>query len=213
MNIFQSIISFTVLSFLSINFSSCQSSKIKTMETELKTELPYAQIPAAPENYNAGAMISRTIDGLGFRYYWATEGLRAEDLAYNPGNEGKPSDEVLKHILGLSETLVNAVTHQPNIRPYKKVEMSWEEIRAQTLFNFEKASQEFRKINDDAKISEVKIIFQRGEKKSEFPIWNLLNGQLADAIYHTGQIVSYRRSSGNPTYPGVNVFMGKADVK
>ena len=29
-----------------------------------------------------------------------------------------------------------------------------------------------------------------------------------DAIYHTGQIVSFRRTTGNPIDSSVNVFMG-----
>ena len=31
----------------------------------------------------------RMIDGLGFRYYWSTDGLRAKDLAYQPKGEGQ----------------------------------------------------------------------------------------------------------------------------
>jgi len=38
-------------------------------------ELPYHQIPDHAETYSAGNIVSRMIDGLGYRYYWATEGL------------------------------------------------------------------------------------------------------------------------------------------
>ena len=64
-----------------------------------------------------------------------------------------------------------------------------------------------------ADIDQVKVIFQRGEKTSTYPIWNLINGPITDAIYHCGQIVSFRRSSGNPIPPGVNVFLGEQSVK
>ena len=30
-----------------------------------------------------------------------------------------------------------------------------------------------------------------------------------DALYHVGQVVSYRRAAGNPIDPQVNVFLGK----
>jgi hypothetical protein len=36
----------------------------------------------------------------------------------------------------------------------------------------------------------------------------LINGPITDAIYHTGQVVSFRRTSGNPIPKGVNVFLG-----
>lgn len=58
-------------------------------------------------------------------------------------------------------------------------------------------------------MEDFNIIFQRGENKSEFPFWNLLNGPIADAIYHVGQVVSQRRTSGNPLSSKVNVFSGK----
>ena len=42
-----------------------------------------------------------------------------------------------------------------------------------------------------------------------FPFWNHLNGPIADALWHSGQIVSNRRASGNPLNSKVNVFIGK----
>jgi hypothetical protein len=58
-------------------------------------------------------------------------------------------------------------------------------------------------------LEELKIVVKRGEETSDFPFWNLINGPIADAIYHCGQIVSYRRSSVNPSNPKVSVFTGK----
>ena len=54
----------------------------------------------------------------------------------------------------------------------------------------------------------MKVVFDRQGKISSFPVWNLMNGPLQDAIYHTGQIVSFRRTTGNPIPKGVNVFLG-----
>ncbi len=58
-------------------------------------------------------------------------------------------------------------------------------------------------------IQKIQVVFERKGKTSRFPIWNLLNGPLSDAIYHTGQLVSFRRTSGNPIQTGVNVFFGR----
>ncbi|UZO79678.1 hypothetical protein NBT05_12020 [Aquimarina sp. ERC-38] len=60
--------------------------------------LPYVQIPNTPENYTSGTVISRMIDGLGYRYYWATEGLREEDLAFQPSEEAQSSFQTIVHI-------------------------------------------------------------------------------------------------------------------
>lgn len=54
----------------------------------------------------------------------------------------------------------------------------------------------------------LQVIFDRGGGQTRFPLWNLINGPISDAIYHTGQVVSFRRSSGNPISKGVNVFLG-----
>jgi len=47
---------------------------LQSQET-MNDSLPYATIPEAPQEYTAGSVVSRMIDGLGFRYYWATEQL------------------------------------------------------------------------------------------------------------------------------------------
>ena len=38
------------------------------------------------------------IDGLGFRFYWATEGLRQADLDYSTTPESRASAETLDHM-------------------------------------------------------------------------------------------------------------------
>ena len=55
--------------------------------------LPYAELPEASSTYTAGTVAARMVDGLGFRYYWASEGLRSEDLSYKPSAEARTTDE------------------------------------------------------------------------------------------------------------------------
>ncbi|MEM1122502.1 MAG: hypothetical protein AAGJ18_18800 [Bacteroidota bacterium] len=182
----------------------------KTVATETKTatNLPYHQIPDYPEKMTGGAAIGRVIDGLGYRYYWATEGLRAEDLAYEPGNGGQPVESVLGHLYGLSLMIMQSAKKEPNVRPLPENTMTWEEQRVATLQNFKAASDIFKAASDE-EMATFDIIFQRGEEQNKVPVWHLFNGPLDDAIYHVGQIVSFRRTSGNPMNPFVNVFMGK----
>lgn len=69
-----------------------------SMVTAQDKNLPYYEIPAYPESYTAGGVASRIIDGLGFRFYWATEGLRSEDLAFKPGADARTSEETIIHV-------------------------------------------------------------------------------------------------------------------
>jgi hypothetical protein len=175
-------------------------------QTEKTEKLPYYEIPAAPEKATANGILARMIDGLGFRYYWATEGLVQDDLDFTPGNHGRKTQEVLDHLYGLSDMIKNTVAMQPNVRPREEKDLTWEETRRETLLNIKAASDFLR--TEKGSPEDYKIVFQRGEKTSEFPMWHLLNGPLADALTHVGQVVSYRRSAGNPVNPNVNVFMG-----
>ena len=177
-----------------------------SMETP-KNSHPCAEISEYPDAISDNLILARMIEGLGFRYYWVTEGLRAEDLAFLPGNDGRSTEETLAHLYNLSNTIINAVQGKPNVRPQAEIEMTFDERRMKALNNFDAAVQFLKRENADLKT--VKVIFQRGEKTAEFPIWNLINGPITDAIYHCGQIVSFRRSSGNPITPGINVFSGK----
>ena len=171
-------------------------------------DLPYREIPAYPETYTAGNVAARVVDGLGFRYYWATEGLRQEDLLFQPNKDGRTSLETIKHIYDLSQTIVNATQKLPNDNTIKKPELNYEEMRRKTLENIQIASGILKKATDK-EMSEFKVIFKNDKGTTEFPFWNQLNGPIADALWHTGQVVSFRRGSGNPYNAKASVFTGK----
>ncbi len=175
---------------------------------EMKTEqLPYYEIPDASENYTAGTVAARMIDGLGFRYYWATEGLREEDLNYEPGQRVRTSSQLIDHIYDLSKLAVNAATKTVNDKTVvKEAELTFKEKRSQTLKNFEKAS---KIIGDSKDLSEFTIVFKNDKSTNSYPFWNTINGPIADAIWHSGQVALLRRASGNPFNGKANVFTGK----
>ena len=52
------------------------------------------------------------------------------------------------------------------------------------------------------------LVFKGDESQTGYPFWNMINGPIADALWHAGQVASFRRSSGNPMNPRVDVFMG-----
>ena len=188
--------------------TQCQAQKVVSTDMQEKAAIPYHQIPDYPADYESGNVAARMIDGLGYRFYWATKDLRAEDLAYQPRADAQSVAQTLEHMYGLSLTIMNATKRLPNVRPMDFPDHSFEERRTATLRNFKAASDNL-KGGKGKNLEEYKVIFQRGENTSEFPFWNLINGPIADAIYHTGQIVSFRRTTGNPVQTGVNVFRGK----
>ncbi len=171
-------------------------------------QLPYEQIPEYPSDFNAGNVISRFIDGLGYRYYWATEGLTEKDLQHSPSKEARTMIQTLQHIYGMSKGIANAPQNLANISGQGTEELSFEELRKQTLLNFKKASNLVSGKTPE-EVAKFAVIFQNGENKREFSYWHMINGQISDCIYHVGQIVSFRRSAGNPMNPKVNVFLGK----
>lgn len=175
--------------------------------TSMAQELPFSTLPPAPEVLNVSSSLNRMIQGLGFRFYWATEGLRSEDLTYRPSADAQNTIETIAHIYGLSDVILKTLQGAVAERPPKQIPTDFITLRKETLLLLEKASNAVTRL-DDNEIQELKIQFLRGDQTTRFPIWNLYNGPLSDALYHTGQVVSFRRSSGNPIAKGVNVFLG-----
>ncbi len=182
---------------------------LSVMNTQAQNvdDLPYAEIPEYPATYTPGNILGRMVDGLGFRYYWATEGLRAEDLEYRPSEDGRSVSETLDHIFVLAAAIKITANGDVIKRPGPETPEDFTTLRRETLMAIQSASQSFKQMSPE-EVGQLQIVFQRGERTSEVPLWNLINGQIADAINHVGQIVAFRRAAGNPIYPGVNVFMG-----
>jgi len=178
------------------------------VSSSAQSELPYKEIPSYPANYTQSTVISRMIDGLGYRYYWATENLRALDLDFKPDTLARSTFETMEHIYDLSFMILNASKNQVNHRR-DPVQMTANDLRLATLYNLKSASAEMALVEN---LEELNILFEGSTGRKALPFWHVLNGPLADAIYHTGQMVSFRRTSGNPMNPKVNVFMGKTDL-
>lgn len=170
--------------------------------------LPYAEIPDYPAEYTAESVVSRMIDGIGFRFYWATEGLRPEDLAFRPTKESRTSEETIDHILGLSMVVLNALRNEVNTRSGEETSpLTFEVKRQKTLENLKTASDILR--GGKQKLEDSKMVFKNGDKSTEYPFWNEINGPISDALWHIGQVVTFRRSSGNPFNSKVSVLSGK----
>ena len=79
-----------------------------------------------------------------------------------------------------------------------KKELSFEAKRRQTLLHLKTASDILKKTDNLEQFD-----------NANFPFWNLINGPIADALWHCGQVVMLRRASGNPFNSKVSVFWGK----
>lgn len=164
--------------------------------------MDYYNIPEPPKTVTAANILIRLIDGLAFRYRWATENLTPHNLAFKPCETSMNVIELLHHIHHLA-TVINKSLN--NIEVEKTVVVfEFEALRFETLTLFKKSSKELMKWKD-SDLESYK--FKLKNKEVEFPVWNLINGPIADALTHVGQINSWRRIDGNPT-DKVNVFTG-----
>lgn len=86
--------------------------------------------------------------------------------------------------------------------------MSFVELRQKTLEHL-KAARDLLMRSKDEDLANYKMVFKRESGTREFPFWNEINGPISDAIWHVGQVVSFRRASGNPFNTKANVLVGK----
>jgi len=160
----------------------------------------YRELPEPAKSYTAATTTARFIDALGFRYYWATKDLRPQDLNYRPSTEARSTIETVNHILGLSQVIINTVMEKTAYPDFENLD--FQAKRRNTLSNLRKASDLLRQAQP-GDLAKYKVPMGSG-----YPFWNLMNGPIADAIYHVGQIVSFRRTTGNPINPNISVFLG-----
>ena len=78
--------------------------------------LHFQDISEYPVTFTSENMVARMIDGLGFRFYWAIEGLRPDDLSFRPTKEARSSEETIDHVMGLSDMILNCIKNTPNVR-------------------------------------------------------------------------------------------------
>ena len=166
--------------------------------------LPFKELGAYSEEFSPNNIVARMIEGLGYRFYWATESLTDKDLKYKPSEDSRSSLQTLEHIYGLSVFIL--YTFGGKEYDFSQDEMTFTELRNGTLKNLKIV---YDMLNENADISQMQVRLNLNGQSLAFPFWNAINGPISDSLWHTGQIVSFRRASGNPINPKVNVFIGK----
>ena len=132
--------------------------------SQSKMEIPYYQISEYPDTYSSVNIMSRMIDGLGFRYYWASEGLTKTDLDFKISKDSRSTMETIRHIHSLSLMILNAVLNKPN-ESKSNTDLDYKSLRENTLSNIKRSSEIVSKSKD---LSNLKIIFNRGGKEVNF---------------------------------------------
>lgn len=158
-------------------------------------KLPFYQIPKQTEEYTPQAIVMRQIASLGFRFYWATDGLNERDLEYKSTPESKSTLETIQHVYNMSFWMLNLTETEP-LQPKKTGKISLSVLRKATLTNYQTLSERVKNVKD---LKELSI-------KTKF--FQIINGPISDSVWHSGQIASFRRITGNPINANISHFTG-----
>jgi hypothetical protein len=164
--------------------------------------IAYQTIPDPPATPSAGAVLGRLADGIGFRFRWATEGMRGEDLAFRPADDCMTLGELLAHIVELLSWVAESVGIAP--RWDMKDSTDFDAVRGRVLELAAQLGTRFKAMSD-MEVNGCTITPSRGDTQ---PVWNIVNGPLSDSLTHIGQILSWRRIAGSPAAQA-DVFRGR----
>jgi hypothetical protein len=174
------------------------------------SDLPYLELPPPPASLDGVSVLIRLVDGIGFRYRWATEGLRPEDLTFRPCEGAMTIGEVMSHLSLLLKWVHGSITgeldHEPEdlMFPDPPDGERLAELRRTTLDTVIALRGTLEQVGDGGL---AKVTLTGSANRDSLPFWSMINGPLADSLTHVGQISSWRRMAGNPA-PGSNPFRG-----
>ena len=154
----------------------------------------FQKIQGYPNHISGTSIIVRLLDGLGFRFYWSTEGLTENEYNFRPAKDCMSIGELVTHIWGLVNWMCISMLENQFKTPKNTT------LARESILEMLSLLRETLVSMDDKELAEVKI--------NNNPFWHIINGPLADALTHVGQINSFRRLSNNPV-PKANVFLGK----
>ncbi|MBT7615875.1 MAG: hypothetical protein HN590_01175 [Calditrichaeota bacterium] len=169
----------------------------KLEESGLKNHPPFRTIEGYPDRIDSTAIIVRLLDGLGYRFYWASEGLSLEDCSYKITPEAKSTGQIIEHIWGLVNWMCIYLLGEESTRP-----SAYEEMRISILENIKRIRDRFN-VMDSSDLEKLEI--------EKHPFWHYINGPISDALTHVGQINILRRYSGNPPIKA-HVFSGDEPI-
>lgn len=177
-------------------------------QNQNKYEDFFKDISIHTKGADAKDLLIHMIDGLGFRFYWATEGLRPEDYDYKNSEDSRTCGETIEHIRDLS-IMILAACNGINKNGLELVSSGINpENDKNDILKLLYEAREYLYLNT-VDVKDIQIVLSRPDGESIFPVWNLIHGPISDAIWHTGQIATFRRASGNPISTKISHLLGK----
>lgn len=177
----------------------------------METLSRFAEMESYPSQFSICTVLARMLDGLGFRYYWGTDGLSEADMHYDPGNGGRSMYKTLEHLYKMIDFTGCIIEGKAGTFPETASGYSFAELRQKTLERIEETRLLCLKLSEET-LTHSRISIDFGGNLSEHSIWHLFNGPLTDAYFHLGQLTSFRRTLGKPIDPYVEPFWGKRMV-
>ena len=156
-------------------------------------ETRYHALPAAPDEITAANIICRMLAGMGFRFYWATEGLTEEVYAFRPAEDARSIVQTVEHIWDLLHWTYRATNPVAHAKP-----SGAKELREGVLELIAILEDTFSKMANE-QLAAIQVLKE--------PFWPVINGPLSDVLTHIGQIATLRRIAGSPV-PDSNPFEG-----
>jgi hypothetical protein len=163
----------------------------------------FRSLPPGSGNVSGSAVLVRLVEGIGFRFTWATEGLREPDLSFRTTPETMCIAEQAGHVLELVSWVAASAGAIPAGPQKPESPPPFPEVRQRVLEVLALLCARLAEMSDE-EIGALHI----GSHAGPVPWPHIVNGPLADALTHIGQIAVLRRASGNPV-PKANVFLGR----
>ena len=133
----------------------------------------FHQIPQYPDNVSGTTILTRLLDGLGFRFRWSTEGLGEDDYSFRPAPDCRSIEELVRHIWGLLNWVCQSMLTE---RFRKQDDIS---LVRRSILEMTHALREALTSMSDEDL--------RGVTIEERPFWHIINGPIADALTHVGR--------------------------
>jgi len=162
----------------------------------------YETLPDPPSTASATAALVRLVDGLAFRFRWATEDLTAQVYAQRPRDDFWTLRELVEHVYTLARWVERSLDESAR-RP-RASDIGLNELRDATLATLWRARTRLAEMDDAAWLA---LTITGSRERGPESVWCMINGPLADALTHVGQINTWRKLAGSPA-PRADVFRG-----
>ena len=152
----------------------------------------FQYLPPTPPSSSSGAILSRFIVAIGFRYQIATKGLTQNEIDFRPVEGSMNMHELLDHIYKVLTWAYKAFDKNAKLEIPTN---TFDDYRKKTLQVCESFRKRLEEMSDE-EIEQTEIYLKR--INTTFSFWYLINGPISDVLTHIGQINSWRRIAGNP---------------